>query len=100
MQTHSTNLTQVAGLVINYVSSLLTPAVIISFLPVHAVIRLSQKPLNDCIASSQTGTLPLYMHFSSLNESFGTGCGDEMNIFDVEAGCCLQQLVETNTHTR
>lgn len=46
-QTNSTNLRRVAGLVIYYVSSLLTPAVIISFLPVHAVIRLSQKPLND-----------------------------------------------------
>lgn len=47
MQTNWTNLAQVAGLVIYYVSSLLRPAVIISFLPVHAVIRLSQKPLND-----------------------------------------------------
>lgn len=37
------------------------------------------------------------MHFSSLNESFGTGSGDEMNISDVEGVCCLQQLVETNT---
>lgn len=33
---------------------------------------------------------------SSLNESFGTGPGDEMNIFDVEGVCCPQQL-ETNT---
>lgn len=33
---------------------------------------------------------------SSLNESFGTGPGDEMNIFDVESVCCLQQLMETN----
>lgn len=59
-----------------------------------------QKLLKQLFAaSSYSGTLPLFMHFSSLNESFGTGPSDEMNIFDVEGVCCLQQLVEMNTHT-